>query len=121
MCNKHDSYCSNCNQWIPNNIVHACRGTSDNYYYYNGCGQYISGSHICPGTGNFGYYQQPTDYYKCPKCKGEFSKPFNKFTGGYKEVDIKEFPNNQIVGKTQEPIYICVCPFCNLEMIGFNQ
>jgi len=93
-------YCGYCGQWVYYNVAHCCYQPEQ-----------------CSGT----YYSE-LKHYKCPNCNGEFSKPSQKFTGKYKEVDIQEIGNtNIVISKHKTPIYKYICPFCNKEMKGLNQ
>ena len=97
----------------------------NNIIYCHYCQQFHKEGyiHTCSGIVDYGYstsFDTPTKYYKCPQCKGEFSEPFKRFTGKYKNADIKEFGSEVIVGNTKVPIEKYVCPFCGKIMKGLN-
>jgi len=79
----------------------------DNYqigYYCQYCGTFVPFGtyHYCLNNWTTPI-TQIGKYYKCPKCKGEFSEPVFK-SGAYTET-INKY----------------VCPFCGEEMKGLNQ
>lgn len=117
MCNDM-IYCQFCNTWNRKDYVHVC---TMNYYICAGCGQYVHGTHICSGNVTYGYCQVEPKHYKCPDCKGEFSEPVKRFTGKYKDEDIKELGNQITISTQKVPIYEYVCPFCRRELKGLNQ
>jgi len=95
----------------------------DNYqagYYCQHCGtwHYYLNNWTTPITQSGDIV--PIKHYKCPKCKGEFSEVGTKFTGRYKEEDIKEFGSEVVIAKQKVPVYKYACPFCSKEMKGLN-
>lgn len=97
--------------------------------YCQCCGTYVyyESIHVCNGIGSCSTPmvvnpESRIRTYKCPRCKGGFSNPAMKFTGKYKDEEITELGNKDVVvAKQKTPICKYVCPFCEQAMKGLNQ